>query len=188
MEVLAEYDVAGRAPVLAVTASFVMLGALTALLFTGAPKLDAGDAGSEMGSHSLAILDQMPGKVERLLREQGMIEADDEVVAVHAQAGTALVQTADELVTVNLPEGVDPTNVELVGFDLLSAHPGTIEIAGVILLMAMVGATVLARRQSEIEDDAKRRAADAIAARGGLVAPAISPDAGGDIRSGREVR
>lgn len=176
VEVLAEYDVAGRAPVMAVTASFVLLGALTALMFTGVPKLDAGDAGGEMSAHAMSVLDEMPGKVERLLRDQGEIGSDDKVVSVNAEAGTARVQTADAVLEVALPEGDEPTNVELVGFDLLSAHPGTIEIAGVILLMAMVGATVLARRQSEIEEDAKRRAAAAIAARGGLVAPPVSPD------------
>jgi hypothetical protein len=33
----------------------------------------------------------------------------------------------------------------------------TIEIAGVILLMAMLGATVLARKQVHIEEEAKAR-------------------------------
>lgn len=43
----------------------------------------------------------------------------------------------------------------MVGRNLLADHPGTIEIAGVILLMAMLGATVLSRRQVEIDEAAK---------------------------------
>ena len=43
----------------------------------------------------------------------------------------------------------------MVGSSLLVDHPGAIEIAGVILLMAMLGATVLSRRQVEIDEAAK---------------------------------
>jgi len=48
-------------------------------------------------------------------------------------------------------------NVESVAFDLLAAHPGAIEIAGVILLMAMLGAVVLARKQVQADEEAKAR-------------------------------
>jgi hypothetical protein len=50
------------------------------------------------------------------------------------------------------------TNTEQVGFELLRAKPGAIEIAGVILLMAMLGAVVLARKKVEMDEDAKMRA------------------------------
>ncbi len=180
IEVLAEYDVAGREPVFAVTASFVLLGALTALLFTGSATLESDAAPGEEAARSMAVMERMPGKAERLLREQGVIGKEDLVVKINAAEGVAEVQTSDSLTTVALPEGVEPTNVELVGFDLLAEHPGTIEIAGIILLMAMVGATVLARRQSELEDEAKRRASEAIAARGGLTADAVIADTDGE--------
>lgn len=174
IEVLAEYDVAGREPVVAVTASFVLLAALTSLLFTGVPTLVPGQSVSPA-----SIMERMPGKAERLLREQRLIAQGDEVVRVDGVEGTALVQGADGLITVALPEGMEPSNVELVGFDLLGEHPGTIEIAGIILLMAMVGATVLARRQADIEDEAKYRAAEALRYRGGLVADPL-PDSRGE--------
>jgi NADH-quinone oxidoreductase subunit J len=53
----------------------------------------------------------------------------------------------------------EPTNTERVAFDLLADHPGSIEIAGVILLMAMLGAVVLARKQVQIDEEAKARQA-----------------------------
>ncbi|MBL4591898.1 MAG: hypothetical protein JKY96_08065, partial [Phycisphaerales bacterium] len=42
-----------------------------------------------------------------------------------------------------------------LGFNLMHDHPMTIEIAGIILLMAMLGATVLARKHTEFEDELK---------------------------------
>lgn len=53
------------------------------------------------------------------------------------------------------PEGLRLTNVEGVGFALLADHPGAIEVAGVILLMAMLGAVVLARKKVELDEREK---------------------------------
>jgi NADH-quinone oxidoreductase subunit J len=55
------------------------------------------------------------------------------------------------------------TNIESVGFTLLADHPGAIEIAGVVLLMAMLGAVVLARKQVQLDDEAKARHAASLA-------------------------
>jgi NADH:ubiquinone oxidoreductase subunit 6 (subunit J) len=38
-------------------------------------------------------------------------------------------------------------NVERVGFDLFRSHPLGLELAGVILLVALVGAVVIARQK-----------------------------------------
>jgi Tfp pilus assembly protein PilV len=51
-----------------------------------------------------------------------------------------------------------------VGFNLLRDHPGSIEIAGVILLMAMLGAVVLSRKQVQLDEDAKERHAKLLSA------------------------
>jgi len=56
---------------------------------------------------------------------------------------------------VELPAALEARNVESVAFDFLNRHPGAIEIAGVILLMAMLGAVVLSRRQVDLEEQAK---------------------------------
>lgn len=44
-----------------------------------------------------------------------------------------------------LPLGIGPSNIEAVGVGLLNEHPLALELAGVLLLMAMVSAVVLAR-------------------------------------------
>lgn len=56
------------------------------------------------------------------------------------------------------PESLKVSNPEGVGFTLLADHPGGIEVAGVILLMAMLGAVVLARKKIEADEAAKRNA------------------------------
>ena len=46
-----------------------------------------------------------------------------------------------------------------VGIGLVKRFPVSLELAGVILLMAMFGAVILARRQIELTEDEKRAAA-----------------------------
>ena len=62
---------------------------------------------------------------------------------------------------VKLPADLGVDNVEGVAFTLLNDHPGSIEIAGVILLMAMLGAVVLARKQVQIDERGQGAAATA---------------------------
>jgi hypothetical protein len=94
-------------------------------------------------------------------------------------AGVPLIDVAARHVWVSRPDGstraiegadwpadLEPTNVEGVAFELLAAHPGAIEIAGVILLMAMLGAVVLARKQVQLDEEAKARHAAKLPAGG----------------------
>ena len=54
-----------------------------------------------------------------------------------------------------------PQNIQRVGWALVHQYPASLELAGVILLMAMFGAVVLAQRQIELSDDEKLEAARA---------------------------
>lgn len=162
LEALAEYDAEARSPAAATVASFALLAVLTTMLFSGADGLEPRD-----GAGLDAPIEMMPRRAERSLREAGAIGAGDEVVGVDAAAWTATLRSGEE---VALPESARLTNVERIGHDLLAEHPGSIEIAGVILLMAMLGATVLSRRQVELEDEAKRRQAERLAAAGTVFA------------------
>lgn len=67
--------------------------------------------------------------------------------------------SAGDIVTIALPSSVRDENVEGVGFALIAGHPMALELAGVILLMAMLGAVVLARKQIEIGEDEKAQQA-----------------------------
>lgn len=71
------------------------------------------------------------------------------------QLAPAPPEAAAGLLAANPP----PTNVQLVGLDLVHKFPVSLELAGVILLMAMFGAVVLARKQIELGEDEIREAA-----------------------------
>ncbi len=64
-------------------------------------------------------------------------------------------------VLVSFPEGLRTYNIEKVGYALLAEHPLAIELAGVILLLALVGAVILARKQIEIAEAEKAEAVGA---------------------------
>jgi hypothetical protein len=114
-----------------------------------------------------ALLADMPRKVESTLRNHGKLGAGDQI-AIDEATGKPMIDVEKGEIVIKMESGLTPTlsrgewpsdlrvkNVEGLGFDLLRNHPGTIEIAGVILLMAMLGAVVLSRKQVEMDEDAK---------------------------------
>lgn len=182
-DVLAEYDTNAREPIAATVVGFVLLGALTLMVFRGIPQVSP----SRTGAAPAALLDVMPRKVERLLVANKLIEEGDTISRIDGAAGMVEVKRADgtlrelrkstgeyvslkadgttaEVLKTNAwPAELTVTNNEQLGFNLLRDHPGTIEIAGVILLMAMLGAVVLSRKQVQLDDEAKMRQVTALA-------------------------
>lgn len=162
IEALAGYDRYSREPVWATIFGFLLLAAFTVMLGRGAAGL--APAGSEVPGDTLVA--SMPGKLERALVDAGVMDlkAGDRVPrgeegVIDVEARTVVVEYGQGArQVVDWPAGVSVTNTEKVGFELLRAKPGAIEIAGVILLMAMVGAVVLARKKVEMDEDAKLRA------------------------------
>jgi NADH-quinone oxidoreductase subunit J len=160
-QVLASYDIESREPLVAAVVGFVILAALSTMMFQGLGSLP----GPATGINPDLKLIQLPKKVELALREAGTLQPGESIVvnekgdaAIEMGARIATVKDASGATrTVELPKDLSVANVENLGFNLLSSHPGTIEIAGVILLMAMLGAVVLSRKQVQIDEDAKLR-------------------------------
>lgn len=180
---LSEYDAVAKDPVAASIIGFSLLAVLTTMLFSGSAGLTPA-GGRELPGDTIAAF---PVKLDRellpALRDAGLVDAVEQLVVdadgrvlldlearkigVRGPAGDE--GTVPEPVRfVEVPETLWPaslrgTNVEGLGLNLLGKHPMTIEIAGVILLMAMLGATVLARKQVDIEEELKRRMARRLA-------------------------
>lgn len=164
-EGLKGYDTAAREPLLATVASMALVAVLTGMLFAGSMKLEPRNAGVSAD----ALLAQLPRRVEDGLKDAGLIERKESLAVldgkyqIDIEGRRALVVGAGGGEGgerwVAFPENLSVQNVEALGFNLLNAHPGSIEIAGVILLMAMLGAVVLSRRQVEIDEEAKARQA-----------------------------
>ncbi len=184
-EFQADYDAKAREPALATLAGFVLLAVLTTMVFGGLGSLRApsGAQHARIERLALATMPQKIERVLRDTprrddsgepmrdadgRAVMMVGPDERVVRLPAIEGRSMVNIAEGSVLVEMPDGgtrmtnprdwpeeLGVSNVEMVGRNLLADHPGTIEIAGVILLMAMLGATVLSRRQVEIDEEAK---------------------------------
>lgn len=169
IEAQAEYDLRGREPVAATAAGFVLLAVLTTLLFGGVAELPPPRGTPVLDSASVLV--EMPRKVERVLRRvrgaegEPLIAADERLARdgsgrprLDVAARTAWVEGPTGAVrAVPWPAGaLEATNTERVGFNLLRDYPGSIEIAGVVLLMAMIGAVILARKKIELEQEAMR--------------------------------
>lgn len=168
MEGLADYDIEAREPLAATVVGFVLLAVLSTMVFRGLGQVTPrGDATS--GDEIVAM---MPGRVETVLRREGVLQSGERV-ALDGETGRPLIDVKAR--TITLASGTDATrlvpwpasltarNVEGVGLALIGRHPGTIEIAGVILLMAMLGAVVISRKQVQLDEAEKSRQARTLA-------------------------
>lgn len=181
MERLSDYDRSAREPLLSTIAGFMLIAALTGL---GARGL--ADPPQRLPFDTASLVDRLPGRAAATLREAGLrrsfdVEAIEDGVATvslsAADAGAVLesIETgaaSEPLSHMYISSGADGTlrfrippesieNIEAVGWTLVAGHPLGLELAGVILMMALVGAVVLARKQIEIEEERKRIAAHA---------------------------
>ncbi|MCC6659877.1 MAG: NADH-quinone oxidoreductase subunit J [Phycisphaerales bacterium] len=149
VEARADYDAVSREPVAATVVGFILLAALTTMVFRGVPTLAPGDP-----SAIPDIAARLPGRysgqgLERVLEDRGMTAHP---IGQPAQTGAPLDDAGGGATRPY------PGNVEQVAFAFLAGHAGAIELSGVILLMAMLGAVVLARKQVEMGEEAKRAA------------------------------
>ncbi|MDF1870167.1 MAG: NADH-quinone oxidoreductase subunit J [Phycisphaerales bacterium] len=159
-----ETDAVAREPVLASIIGFVLLAILTTAMFRGVSTLPA-PTNQELAQDSVLL--NLPTKVDRILDRAGILTESERVVrnadgtaALDIAARTITIENTD-LNTIRVlgpdqwPDTLNAGNLDRLGYNLMHDHPMTIEIAGIILLMAMLGATVLARKHIELEDDLK---------------------------------
>jgi len=154
-EALAEYDRVAREPLAATGVGFVLLALLTTMMFSGAAELKP--IGPRTPDSTVASM--LPGRQLDEIRQSDLLSGvekppPDRIESVHERTVEVSRDGIHEVVA--KPPGFDAvSNVEGVGWNLLKEHPGSIEIAGVILLMAMLGAVVLARKKVEAEEAEK---------------------------------
>jgi len=168
-----EYDRTPREPAAGALVAFLLLALLTRTVSDGVaqatPRLDATEARIEAWQE----LEGMPGRLERWVERLDdaslaaplLARGEDGRPMVEPSAdgltATVLVHPApgETPIAVEMPADLRPENVQRVGLGLIVKFPASLEIAGVILLMAMFGAVLLARRQIELTEDEKRQAA-----------------------------
>ena len=159
----AVYDVVAREPAAAAAIGFVVLAFLAQAIFQGAPELPKPAPAAKVRADAWRALDGLPDKLERAARRQvpdfkGFAQSPPRVRVVDGE-GWVDIRTAGSAApqAVKLPDDAVPSNLEMVGLALVAKFPVSLELAGVILLMAMYGAVVLARRQIELTEEEKRQ-------------------------------
>ena len=160
-----EYDRVPREPAAAAVVGFIMLALLTNLIFDGPATLPRQNAEAARAA-AWRQLDQLPVRRDRIvesLAPGASLRVRPDGSAVYVRDGAAYVEILrpGEHVyeALALPPEAMPENVQRVGLALILDFPVSLELAGVILTMAMLGAVVLARRQIELGEDELREAA-----------------------------
>jgi NADH-quinone oxidoreductase subunit J len=162
----APYDRIPREPAAACVVGFLLLAVLGNMIYFG-PQ----DAPQPPSSHAAALaqiveLNDMPRELEAVVEELSAgahIQWDEDGRAVSIIGDAAYVRVIKDGDT--LPSMIElshehaPGNIQLVGLALVAKFPVSLELAGIILLLAMFGAVVLARRQIELSEDELRAAA-----------------------------
>lgn len=164
-----EYDRLSREPALASGVGFLLIALLSHVILGGTPELDAPPSEREAVLAGLQDLELMPRELAEVV---DAIEPGAEIVRnpqtdsfiwIDAQREHAWVTVLrpgeSEPVNLPLPDEADPGNIKRVGLALVAKFPVSLEVAGIILLLAMFGAVVLARRQIELTEDELREAA-----------------------------
>jgi NADH-quinone oxidoreductase subunit J len=183
-----QYDRLPREPLSAICVGFVLMASLLDAFFLASPELREPVPQSVVARATAAQWDELDMMPKRLERQVRLIEpATTEIVQGPdgrrirvADDGRAFVTVTVEGAVgpreLELPASAMPTNTQNVGLALVARFPASLELASVILLMAMFGAVVLARKQIELGEDERRDAA-------GL--RRLSMDDGDAVRGGR---
>jgi NADH-quinone oxidoreductase subunit J len=165
-----EYDRVPREPLAACVVGFIMLALLSHMVAAGMRDIGDPPGAETVRARTWQQLALMPEDVNTAVQEQlpgAVVDRDARGPVIHVDAEGAYVMAVppgagegqSQAVRVDLPESLKPDNVQLVGLDLVAKFPVSLELAGVILLMAMFGAVVLARKQIELGEDEVREAA-----------------------------
>lgn len=177
-EQAAEYDRLPREPLAAVGVGFLMMALIGQVIFDrgnfgpGAAALPLPASRADRLAEMADEIALMPAKQERLVEafraalpdlpagtRLGRIDLES-VEFIQPPSGRVRRVTFEEAgLSPADVESLLTTNLERVGLALVHRFPVSLELAGVILLMAMFGAVVLARKQVELGEDEKREAA-----------------------------
>lgn len=165
------YDRVPREPAAACVVGFIMIASLGSILFNGPAALPEGPDEQAVRREAYLTLEQMPQALRKAIRgidpnfptEHLLVtsNSDDHYIRFKedGQAYVMANSPSGQLLSLDLTDDVLPTNTQRIGWALVHVFPVSLELAGIILLLAMFGAVVLSRRQIEIGEDELKAAA-----------------------------
>ena len=145
-----------REPAAAVGVCFLLLCIITGTVLHGTSQLPS----QPSETFAWKTLEHLPKQFKASVLEfdESFVwppQTNEQGVAIQLEGKTAYV-VSSEGVRLDLDETLLPTNTQSVGWSLVNDFPVSLELAGVILLMAMLGAAVLASRAIELGEREKR--------------------------------
>jgi len=153
----ATYDRVPREPAAAVGVGFLLLCLITGTVIGGSSSMPT--QGSEQSQW--ATLEHLPKQFQASVLE---LDSTFPWPPISSPQGNMIRHEGDESYIVSsegktlvLPDELLPRNTQQVGWSLVNEFPVSLELAGVILLMAMFGAAILARRAIEIGEREKQK-------------------------------
>lgn len=163
------YDRFAREPIGGAVVAFLLLAFMNHLIFTGTGQLTPGDSDpvparmaawervGNMPGRMMELVVQVPGYETAVLPEKWSVQPDPDGLSATV---LVMLNDAEEKVVLEgeLARMAIEDNTRGVGVALIEAFPVSLELAGVVLTMAMFGAVILARRQIELTEDEKREA------------------------------
>jgi NADH-quinone oxidoreductase subunit J len=167
-ESIPEYDRHAREPAAGALVGFILLALLCRMISDGSEQIAPRRTSEQAVIAGWERLEAMPKKLRGHVDEEVEGEftlgwgEDQPLLTPMGDAGGALVYYLDAdgtQRTLRLSDDVLPDNIQSVGMALILDFPVSLELAGVILLMAMFGAVMLARKQIELTEDDTREAA-----------------------------
>ena len=180
------YDRAPREALSCVIIGFVMIATLGQVLFN--PNEEARRVASSVQGEVQAeadlwnTLSRMPKHLKSIARAKLQLSRDEPITFVASDPNAVVQSDGKDHFVVVTAQGKDqrialsaadlPMNAQVVGTTLVRDYPASIEVAGVILTMALFGAVVLARKQVELGEDERRALA-------GLSRLSVEPESGG---------
>ncbi|MFA9477334.1 NADH-quinone oxidoreductase subunit J [Phycisphaerales bacterium AB-hyl4] len=135
-DVSPDYDRVAREPVGAIVAGFLLLAVL--LQVTTDPGITSNEA-AWMESDEQLMAEVLTNRPSMRLTER-----------IQAQLNPELGTETEYAVALGGTQGI--SNTERVGLDLFRSHPLGLELAGIILLIALIGAVVIAKTRIEEEE------------------------------------
>ncbi len=155
-----KYDRSPRDPIAAVVVAAIVMATVVSATFTGLGDLPTAAGVQERVQADAALLRSLPAQVQRQADRVGVsLSASDLADGIGIDGDQIRYQGVDsEGAAVTVPL-TPPANTSHVGWLLVASFPASLELAGVILLMAMFGAVVLARREMEHAEAELARAA-----------------------------
>lgn len=157
------YDRVASEPLSSALVGFALVAVISSALF--APGVPTASLAELSIPPENVLVNSLPQRVAPLLVERGAITKDQaSQIGGYVPAGNTLeVHDKAGALIVSLPmDGPDNlrkaladrlANIDQVGLSLFEGHALGIELAGIILLLSMVGAIVIGRKQVAIETD-----------------------------------